>query len=99
MKKNNKTRKLLAIVGIIILVGLYVMAFVFALTENPNSMRMFAVSIVATVIIPVCIYVINMFLKLGQDKREFSEEIAAGKFVPDLPDEKLIDDKTSETDN
>ena len=86
--KTGKLRKTLAIIGIALLVLLYVLAFIFALTDNPNSMRMFAISIVATVIIPVFIYVITLFLKLGKDKKDFNEDIARGEFVEEDTDNK-----------
>lgn len=77
----KKTRQILAIIGIVLLVLLYAATLFFALTENPNSMRMFAASMVATVVIPVFIWVINMFMKMGRDRSKLNNEVAAGKYI------------------
>lgn len=80
MKKNKMTGKQIgAILCIVLLVGLYVMDFILAITDNPNSMRMFAVSIVLTVIIPVFAYVYTMIFKMAKDRKEYNEQATSGK--------------------
>ncbi len=51
-----KAKRILAMAGVIILVGLYASTLVFALMNNEHSMRLFMASIYATIIIPVMIY-------------------------------------------
>lgn len=77
----KKVRRIVAIIGIILLVALYIMTLVFAVTDNPESMHMFAMSIIATVVIPVFIYVLTMFMKMGKNRGELNEKIASGEFA------------------
>ncbi len=66
MKK--KLKQILAIIGIVALVGMYAMTIVFALLDNPKTFHMLGTSIAATVFIPVIIWVIGIFIKL--DKKD-----------------------------
>ena len=81
-QKHKKTsgKQIAAIIGILLLVAMYVMTFVFALTDNPGSMHMFAMSVVATIIVPVVIYAYIMIFKLAKDRRDDAMNASAGKF-------------------
>ena len=76
----QKIKRIGAIILIVILVGLYISTLVFALTENPGTMRMFAVSIAATVVLPVLLYVYQMIFRAFSKKEEVRE------IFPDMPD-------------
>lgn len=52
----KKTRQVLAILGIVILVGMYVSTLIFALSNHPNSYNMLMASIYCTIIVPVLLY-------------------------------------------
>lgn len=60
----KKARQILAIIGIILLVGMYVATFVCALSANENFMSMLMASIYATIVIPVLIWAITFIYKL-----------------------------------
>ena len=62
-------KRILAILGIIILVSLYVLTLVFALTDDPKSMNFLGLSIGATVVIPVLLWVAMLFFK-GRDENK-----------------------------
>ncbi|MCR5098630.1 MAG: hypothetical protein K6B14_06750 [Lachnospiraceae bacterium] len=68
----KKIRQILALVGVVLLVGLYVVTIVFALLDNPQTFHMLGASIAATVIIPVIIWVIGIFVKLDKKDKEES---------------------------
>ena len=51
----KKAKQILAIIGVILLVALYVTTLIFAITDNTGTMSMFVASVVATVVIPVLI--------------------------------------------
>ena len=55
MKK--KVKQISAIIAIILLVGLYVATFVFAITDSPNSGRMFQACLFATVAVPILLWI------------------------------------------
>lgn len=61
----KKAKQILAITGIVLLVGLYVMTFIFAIIDNPNTMHMLGASLVATIIIPAGIWIIGIFVRLS----------------------------------
>lgn len=60
----RKTRQILAILGIIILVGMYVATLICALSANENFMSMLMASIYASAVIPVLIWAITFIYKL-----------------------------------
>ena len=66
----KKLKQICALIGIILLVGLYVSTLVFALIDNPASMSMLKASIMATVIIPVFIWILSRVANHMKDKKD-----------------------------
>lgn len=69
----KKVKQILAIIGTIVLVGLYVSTIVCALSSSDNFMNLLLASIYATVIIPVLIWAYSFIYKLlikDQDNNE-----------------------------
>lgn len=60
----KKFRQILAILGIIILIGMYLATIVCALSANENFMGMLMASIYASVVIPVLIWALTFLYKL-----------------------------------
>lgn len=60
----KKIRQILAIIGIIILVGMYAATIICALSANENFMSMLFASIYASMVIPVLIWACSFILKL-----------------------------------
>ena len=61
----KKIKSVFALIGIIALVLLYVLTFVFAIIDDPRSFRMLGTSLTATVVIPTIIWVIGIFTRLS----------------------------------
>ncbi len=66
-------KRVFAIIGIILLAGMYVSTLVFALINSPLANELFKLSIIATIIIPALIYSYILVYKhigkgRGQDK-------------------------------
>lgn len=57
MKKKFTFKQIMAAIGLLLIVGMYVASFVFALTAKPGAEGMFMASIVATVIVPIVLYI------------------------------------------
>lgn len=57
MKKKVTFKQIVAVAGLLLIVGMYVASFVFALTARPGAEGMFMASLVATVIIPIVLYI------------------------------------------
>lgn len=60
----KKAKQILAIIGVILLVGLYVSTLVCALFGGDNFMDLLMASVYATFVIPVLIWVYTFFYKL-----------------------------------
>ena len=68
----KKIKQILAIIGVIILAGLYISTIVCAVSASENFMNMLMTSIYASVIIPVLIWAYSFIYKLI--KKEFRRE-------------------------
>lgn len=60
----KKAKKILAVLGIILLAGLYISTLVFALMDSDLSFQLLQISIFCTIAVPVLLYVCNMLYKL-----------------------------------
>lgn len=54
---HKKLRQISAIIAIIILVGLYIATFIFAIIDSPYSGRMFQACLFATIAVPILLWV------------------------------------------
>lgn len=72
----KKAKQLLALIGVILLIGLYVSTLVCALCSSENFMNMLMASIYATVIIPVLIWAYTLIYRLSH--KEDGKEDNAG---------------------
>ena len=70
----KKVKQILAIIGIVVLVGLYVSTIVCALTSSDNFMNLLLASVYATVIIPVLIWAYSFIYKLLKKDRDDEEK-------------------------
>ncbi len=70
----QKLKQILGIAAIALLVFMYVLTLVFAIIDNPHTMTLFKASVAATVVIPVVLWVIRIFVKIARpDNSEFDE--------------------------
>lgn len=77
----KKIKQILAILGCILLVGLYVSTLVFALIGSEDTMNLFRASVYATVVVPVLIWAYSFIYRLlknhfGDSKKDSDEEKA-----------------------
>lgn len=63
--KNMK--RILALIGSIILVGLYISTLVFAILGSPDTMGWFKASVYSTIVIPVLIWAYTLIYRLLKD--------------------------------
>ncbi len=66
MKKKFTFKQIVAVVGLLLIVGMYVASFVFALTAKPGAEGMFMASLVATVIVPIVLYIFIVLDKIAR---------------------------------
>lgn len=70
MNSNRRVKQILAIIGLVIIVGLYIVTLVLALSGSENTKHLFTASIVCTVMVPVILYIINWLYKMFKGKTE-----------------------------
>lgn len=82
----KKIKQILAIIGVILLVSLYLTTLILAIFGNPNTMNLFFASIVATVVIPVLLWAYSMIYRLL--KNHYSQRKDFPKSSPSQTKEK-----------
>lgn len=66
--KNGKGRRIVALITVGVLISMYGLTIVFAIMAKPYANRLFVVSIFASLIIPVLVYVYLLLQKLFVNK-------------------------------
>ena len=65
----QKLRQILAIIGIVLLVGLYGLTLFAAIFEPDNTMNYLLGAVAATIMIPVVLWLLNLMIKsVSKDK-------------------------------
>lgn len=66
----NKVKRILAVIGVIFLAGLYISTLVFALLDSPAAAGLLRASVAATILVPVLLYAYIMIARLLKDRRQ-----------------------------
>ena len=69
-----KTRRVMAMIGVIIIVLLYVYFFALAARNDPNMQSALFAAFAATIIVPVIMYAFSMLAKIAQRNAESEED-------------------------
>lgn len=75
--RMRKLQRILAIAGVVLLVGMYAATLIFALSGSPESDGWFKASIVCTIIVPVFLYanmLVYKVLKNRGDTKQMPKE-------------------------
>lgn len=73
MKKPEK-RRVFAIIGIAVLVGIYALAMIFALMKSPEAKALLMASIYCTIAVPVILYGILLITRNARGGKGQEEE-------------------------
>ena len=65
----KRVRQILAWIGIIVIVGLYVFTIVLGLFGNENTVDLLKAAVVATIVVPVLIWAYTFIYKLVKGNR------------------------------
>lgn len=60
----KKVKQILAILGVVLLLGLYVITLIMAVTDNTSTLSMLEASIVATILIPILMWAYSFIYRL-----------------------------------
>lgn len=61
---TTKIKRILALVGAVLLALMYVSTLIFAITDNPNTMSFFKASVALTILVPVLIYAYQLVFRV-----------------------------------
>ena len=64
----DKFKRIAALTGVILLLGLYLVTFIVAILNRPGSENLLMVCIWATFVIPICIYGLQLLYKAMHKK-------------------------------
>ncbi len=64
----KKIRRVLAMIGVIIILALYIITIILALFGNKNTLPLLKISFTATIIVPVLIWVYTLVYKLLENR-------------------------------
>lgn len=70
----NKVKRILALVGAILLVSLYLITFISALTASEHSQAFFQASMFSTIIIPILLYAYMLIYRITRKKDDDKDE-------------------------
>lgn len=65
----KKVQRMLAIIGVILILAMYGATLVFALSDNPNATGWMMASVFCTIAVPVVIYAYMMIYKNLKDRK------------------------------
>ncbi len=57
-------KRIFAIIGIILIVGLYITTLVLAITSSADTIKLFYAAIIATIAVPIILYALQMLHRL-----------------------------------
>ncbi len=80
----KKARRILAAVGAILLIAMYVMTLVFALIDSPMSRNLLMASIACTIILPVLLYAFELVYRVVKRNDPEDTENADSDDSPDV---------------
>lgn len=93
----KKAKRILALVGVFLLVAMYAATLIFALTDNPHSFTLFKASIYCTIVIPVIIYSGTLIFNNASKRKEWTVDDKGKEHsaVPEQSEDKLNKDNHS----
>lgn len=70
----KKTKRILAITGVVLLILMYISTLVFAFIDHTKSQGLLKASIACTILVPVLLYAYSMFYKLAHKDNAEDDE-------------------------
>lgn len=70
-----KLKRIFAITGVVLLIGMYLLTFISAIFATPNTHSLFLGSLAATIIVPIFLYAYTLIYKVVYKDREQQEDI------------------------
>lgn len=81
----KKTRRILAMIGALLLAGLYISTLVFALTDHSKTMGLFKTSVAFTILIPVLLYAYTLVYRVVRKDKPEKRDVSETDILEDEP--------------
>lgn len=66
----KKLKHILALIGIIVLVLMYIITLFYSFFDNSTSLIFFKLSLALTVFIPTILWILSLFIKISNKKKD-----------------------------
>lgn len=66
----KKTKRILALIGVVLLVMMYACTLIFALVDHSQTMGLFKASVACTIIIPVLLYAYSLVYRVTRHDQD-----------------------------
>lgn len=74
--KYTKKQRILAIIGIVLLVGLYIAALIASFFKSPTAQGFLYSALFCTFFVPIVIYLLQFFARKNSDRQQDAESSA-----------------------
>ena len=71
----KKSTRILALIGAILLIALYLSTLVFALIDSAYTLNLLKASLAATILLPILLYAYILFYRLSKHSDDSSDEL------------------------
>ena len=93
---KNKVKQIAAVTAIVLIIAIYIVTLILAITNNENTSQWFMAAIIATIVLPVMAYVYIWIYKKVQEQREAAKNM---KYLfPDMSDDNSTEDTNKARD-
>lgn len=70
LERLKKLKRVAAWIGIVLLVGMYVVSLISALCKSESAHSLFITSLYCSIVVPVVIYALQMIYRLAERKQD-----------------------------
>ncbi len=74
----KNTKRIFALAGVVILVGMYLITLFLALTDNPKTFTLFKISVGFTILIPVLLWIYLAMYRYMEQRRKSNQDASDG---------------------
>lgn len=75
----KKAKQIFAILGVVILVGMYLITLILALIDNPLTYDLFRISVGLTILIPVLLWLYLTMFRYMEQRRKSNQDASNGE--------------------
>ncbi len=72
------TKRIIALAGVAVLICLYLATLVLALTDSPQTFRLFKISVGLTILVPVLLWIYLAMYRYMEQRRQSNQDASNG---------------------